>query len=394
MIPIARQSGCRSRARPKRRIAASLGLAGLLVAAAPPRCGPGSIRVTERPPDPALVDERGEADAEGFERLVAEAAQRRGLGFIRRPRLELLSEGDARLPALLRRDRDLEPCPRAGEAAPVEPAAGACFADLDFERVLCLAPPDLGGARRALARILDAQNYPRLADAAVRARGDAGVALRSLFAASADRPAAGPIPAAPDAEPFELLDLAAIDVEPSGGADDVCRALALAFLGAQRDPEAPFRAPPLSTKQLASPRAYRASERPHRLVGAAPEIEGCEIASDASVGVARLLVELSAEGGSIPGQALAGWAGDRGVLFDCADGRQPWLYVAELTDERFVAPFAQEGVRLLPGVFGGAAAVARLPRRVAAWHGVPASRARAFAASLESQERASLDGPD
>ena len=89
--------------------------------------------------------------------------------------------------------------------------------------MLCLAPPDLDAARRVLRRLLDAQNYPRLARAAPLLRGDPGVAIRALLAASAAgaiRPALG----AGDANSADGLDLPQIEVErrehPGGGCVD------------------------------------------------------------------------------------------------------------------------------------------------------------------------------
>ncbi len=397
-------SGPRQRRRVLRMSRQRLGLAAVALGLSGAWCEPGSVRVTALPP-PALVDERGRVDADAFAALVAAAEEQRGLGFIQRPTLELLAADDPRLPALRDAVRALQPCPRAasapspprageGGAAPGAAPDGACFPDPGLERVLCLAPPDRDAASRALLRLLDAQNYPRLARAAPELRGDPGVAVRSLLAASVQREAMVGIAPAPGAAPYELLDQPALEVRPQAAAADVCEAMALSFIAGQRDREAPFRAPPLSTKQLVSPRAWAAGERPLLLVGSPPELAGCRVVDDESVGVARLLVERLAKGGTIPGRSLASWAGDRGIRFDCADGRRPWIYVALVRDEAAAAPFAADVRDLLPAEFAGEPDTATFHRRVVLWSGLTASRARAFATTLRAQELVHLPGPD
>ena len=358
-------------------------------------CEPVSVRVTNRPPTP-LVDDAGRVDFDGFAALIAAVEEQRGLRFIQRPELEILEPDDARLPALRASERDLAPCPRstapvgAGKAATV---AGACFPDAGLERALCFAPPDLPALRRALGRLLDAQNYPRLARTASRLRGDPGVAVRSMLAASVQRESMVGIAPPPSAPPFELLDLPTIEVAPQAAPEGLCESMALSFLAVQSDPEAPFRTPPLSTKQLVSTRAYRTGERPVELVGRALPIDGCTVASDESVGVARLLVERMAKGGALPTRELAAWRGDRGIRFDCSDGRQPWIYVAELRDDALAAPFAAKIAPILPAAFVGSPELATLEKRVAIWSGLPARQARAFATSLVAKERVRIDDP-
>jgi hypothetical protein len=281
--------------RPISRSAARAGSTALLVvlllATIGVDCGSG-LRVVNRPPDPTLVDERGEVDANGFDALIAAVEAERGLGFIQSPRLELLAQDDPRLPELRARALALEPCPRTATAPPAEAAADAagpsCFADPSLEFVLCLAPPDLDAARQVLRRLLDAQNYPRLARAAPLLRGDPGVAIRALLAASATGAVRANRAPSRDPDRIDILDLEQIDVERRGDPGGGCVDLASAFLDTQRDPEAAFRTPPLSTLMMVRPKAYRASQRPLLLTGKPLEIAKCEVRSDESLGVARM----------------------------------------------------------------------------------------------------------
>lgn len=361
-------------------------LAALLFATMGADCDRGAVQVRNRPLDPRLVDERGDVDPDGFAALVAAVEAQRGLGFIQRPQLEVLEADDPRLPALRDAARALEPCPAVATAtaATEAPAEGGCFADASLAFVLCTAPPEIGSARHVLARLLDAQNYPRLAAAAPERRGDPGIALRAMLAASATaRTTAG--------ADVELFDLDAIEVERRGDAGAGCVDLAAAFLASQSDPEAPFRRPPLSTKMLASPRTYRAGERPHQLLGTPLAIADCDVESDESYGVARILAGLLAHGGAVPGRALAGWQGDRAVHFVCKSGDTPWIYVAELADEAAAGQFATSVPRTLLGMGRGGVESQRLGRRVVVAHGIDAVRARTWAASLASHELVGLD---
>jgi hypothetical protein len=152
------------------------------------------------------------------------------------------------------------------------------------------------------------------------------------------------------------------------------------------DPETAFRSPPLSTKQLLSPAAYFASDRPTRLVGAPPLAAGCQVRDDASVGVLRLLVGLSHDHGSVAGESLAHWKGDRLLRLSCDDGRAPWIYVAEFAGESAPRDFEDEMAALLPSDLAPPAGAAILGRRVAAWSGLDAETATRFARSLASHE--------
>jgi len=371
--------------------AALASLAVLSAGALGPVCGSGGIHVTNPPPEPVLVDTHGEVDSGGVDALVAEVEQQRGLGFIQRPTLELVADGDPRLAPLRDAARALEACP----VADVQPSLprGGCFPDPSLEWIVCAAPPDLGDARRALRRLLDAQNYPALARAAPVLRGDPGVAVRSLLAASANG-ASGRRGPPPDPKLPDLFDLPAIQVESQGAPAEGCVAIAENFLSLQNDPEAPFRSPPLSTEQLVSPRRYWAGEKPRVLVGGPPRVGDCERVGDESVGVARLLVTLLAKGGSVPGPVLGAWQGDRGVRFACADGRAPWIYVAELSDAPRAARFAAEIQRLLPGEFAGPSEARALGRRVVVASGGLSQSITDWATALASQPLSGLPGID
>lgn len=365
-------------------------LAALAVVLLGTVCEPGAIRVTNRPPDPVLVDAEGAIDPDGVDALARDVERERGLGFIQRPTLEPLAPGDARIPALLAAADALEPCPRGGEVArDPAAAAGRCFVAESLEWIECVASPDLEEARRALRRLLDAQNYPRLARAAPRLPGDPGVALRALLAASAN---GSPARSAPH-DALDLFALETIEVERRDDAGAGCVDIAAHFLGAQEDREAPMRRPPLSTKELVSPARYRAGERPRLLLGAAPRVAGCEVAADESVGVARLLVELLAKGGSIPGDLLAAWQGDRAVRFACEDARSAWIYVAELADAARAAAFAAAIPRLLPAELAAPATAQVVERRVVvSVRAIEEAAARAWAAGLDSRELAGFRG--
>jgi hypothetical protein len=152
------------------------------------------------------------------------------------------------------------------------------------------------------------------------------------------------------------------------------------------DPETAFRRPPLSTKQLLSPAAYLASDRPTRLVGAPPLPAHCQLNEDQSVGVLRLLVGLSGSRGSVAGESVARWKGDRLLRWSCDDGRVPWIYVAEFAGESAPRDFEGQIAALLPRDLAHPAGAAILGRRVAAWSGVDAELAITFAGGLASHE--------
>lgn len=371
-----------------------IALAALAIVVVGPVCD-SEIRVTPRPPDPVLVDARGDVDPDGVDALIAAIEKRRELRFIQHPTLELLAVDDPRLASLVDAERALEPCPpaegRSDEAQ--RDLAGRCFPDPSLEWIDCVAPPDLEQARRALRRLLDAQNHPRLAAMAPVLRGDPGVAVRALLAASAKGAPAQE--ASPGAEPLELFELPTIALEREDGAEGGCVAIAEHFLSAQEDREAPFRRPPLSTKQLVSPKRHRAGERPVLLVGAPPPLAGCSVTSDESVGVARLLVTLLAKGGSIPGPLFGEWRGDRGVRFACGEAGSRWIYVAELSRPERAAAFAEQIGRVLPGEFAGPSSAQAIgSRAVVVSRGLDAKGARAWAAALVARELVDLQDAD
>ena len=125
----------------------------------------------EPPPRPGLVDASGAPDENGLAALVGEVEERRGLHFVRHPTLDLVAGDDSRVRALAAADCALAPCSRQGACdEPATVAAGGCFPSADGAGIVCVAPPDLEAARRALRRLLDEQTYPRLARAAARAR--------------------------------------------------------------------------------------------------------------------------------------------------------------------------------------------------------------------------------
>jgi len=355
-------------------------------------CEPGAVRVTNRPPDPALVDADGEVDGDGLDALVAAVEAERGLGFVRAPSLQLLEPGDPRARALRDRMRALAACPAADDEPPSEPPApGSCFPEPSASWIACVTPPDVEQARRALRRQLDAQNYPRLADAAPTLRGDPGVVIRSLLAASAAGAPAG----VESDQALDLLTLPAIELEKAEAGFDGCEAMAAHFFSTQSDREAPLRSPPQSTKQMISPSRYRARERPALLEGAPPRIEGCTVARDESVGVAQLLVALLAKGGSVAGPTLAAWSGDRGVVFACDDDRSRWIYVAELADAAGAAALARAVGPMLPAVFAGRSDARAVERRVVVVsEGVAAGGAVAWARALESRPMRGIAGLD
>jgi hypothetical protein len=371
-----------------------IALAALALAALGPDCNSNGIRVTQRPPDPVLVDARGDVDRDGVDALIAAIEEQRGLRFIQHPTLEPIGVDDPRLESLVEAARALEPCPRADAGSDDRSAlVGRCFPDPSLEWIDCVAPPDLEQARRALRRLLDAQNHPRLVAMAPGLRGDPGVAVRALLAASANGATAREAPR--DAEPFDLFELPTIDLERDDAAAGGCVAIAEHFLMAQEDRDAPFLRPPLSTKQLVSPKRHRAGERPVLLVGSPPALAGCSVTSDESVGVARLLDALLAKGGSIPGPLLGEWRGDRGVRFACGDRGARWIYVAELSRAERAVAFAEQIGRILPDDFAGPSSARAIGSRVVVVsRGLDAAGARAWAAALIAREIVELQGAD
>jgi hypothetical protein len=309
---------------------------------------------------------------------------------VRRPGLEIAAEGDERLAALRAAAAERRPLRRPGVSEEAD-RGERCFPLFDRARVLCLADAGEDALREALARVLDAQAYPRLVAFAPGLSGDPGVALRALLAASAAAAADLGFPPAPAELPAGILGREAIEIPPGESADRILVFAASLFLAAQADREKPFRVPPLSTKQLLSPPAYRAGERPLLLEGPALALRGCKPLGDESLGPGRLLAALAARGGSVPARLLAGWRGDRALRLRCEDGSEPWVYVAELADETAAEVFARRGEALLPEELSRPATAERLGRRVVFCHGLAVPGARDFAASLAARELRCLE---
>jgi len=353
--------------------------------AGPPAAAPAAA-------PPSFLDERGEPVREAFEALVVEIESARGLAFVRRPELVSVPADSPELGALAAQAREREPL--GASAAPERsPDLPALEVDLERARVLVSGPPDRFTLGLALARILDAQHYPRLAAAAPAVGGDPGIALRSLLRASASATTSrswSPRSAAPLAVgELDLLRPARIEGRIGGVrqfAPATAWMVAALFLATRDDREEALRAPPLSTKQLLSPRAYEASDRALRLTGPAPQVPGCELQSDESLGVLAILVALSENAGAVPGPALAAWKGDRLLRFACEDGGAPWIYVARLARADEAPAFAAALDALLPPELARPFGSVRSGTRVVAWSGLPGAPIRDFADGLEEVE--------
>ena len=357
--------------------------------------------------EPQLTDARGDADTDGFASLVQSVERARGLHFVRWPMLVVMDPGAPELAALERQARAFMPLPeaegrrslpsgaQAGKTGTRDATPGlAAAAFPDFERAEVIASPPLRaeGVRRALGRLIDGQHYPRLVEAAPRVPGDAGIALRALLAVSADATAAGSwFPGGlhlPEAEaPLNAARIEGV-VRGKPAFDVVTGPLQSAgfLMLSLDDPEQAFRRPPLSTKQLLSPATYLASDRPTRLVGVPPVLAHCQVVEDESVGVLRLLIGLSRSGGSLSGESLARWKGDRLVRLSCDDGRAPWIYVAEFVGQPAPRDFADRIDALLPGDLARPVRSVTLGRRIVASSGLDAEVATAFARTLGSRE--------
>jgi hypothetical protein len=352
---------------------------------------------------PTLTDERGDPDPSGFAALVESVERARRLRFIRRPELVVVDPSAPELAALEQKTRALAPMSDAKKknstpAAQAERTRRAqttraprAFPDFDRVEVIASSPPDLVEVRRALGRLLDGQHYPRLVEAASRLPGDGGIAIRALLAASANAMAGGSwFPGGlrlPQAD--APLNAARIEGVIRGQpVFDTANAPlhAAALLLALDDPETAFRNPPLSTKQLLSPAAYLASDRPLRLVGSPPVPITCQVLEDESVGVLRLLVGLSASGASVTSESLARWKGDRLLRLSCDDGRAPWIYIAEFSREPAPHDFEAEIDALLPLDLARPLNSVTLGRRIAAWSGMDTEVATTFARGLASHE--------
>jgi hypothetical protein len=314
----------------------------------------------------------------------------RGLSFVQRPTVEIVDSRDSRVATLAAEAAArevLRPTATPGTHAPIA-ASGNCFPQLAASRVLCIGPAAPAELRLALALVLDAQHYPRLAASAPRLAGDPGVAARAVLATRARLTSAmEPVPAA-DANWPGVFAKAEIPLgEGAQTPSDLVSVGTALFLGSQRDREAPFRTPPASTKQILSPPHYRAGERPLLLTGAPPEVPGCRAAIDESVGIARLLGATAPRGGNVPSAALAGWRGDRGIHYACDDESRaaPWIFVAAFDDEAGASAFAASADRLLGAEFATPSEGKRIGSRFVRWRGIERGSALDWAAALAAE---------
>jgi len=122
------------------------------------------------------------------------------------------------------------------------------------------------------------------------------------------------------------------------------------------------------------------------VVGGPPVPANCQLLEDESVGVLRLLVGLSASGASVTGESLARWKEDRLLRLSCDDGRAPWICLAEFAREPAPHDFEAKIDALLPRDLARPLSSVTLGRRIAAWTGMDAEVATAFARGLASQE--------
>jgi hypothetical protein len=335
-------------------------------------------------PEAPLVDPHGEPDPAALEGWVRRTEGARGLAFVRRPSLELVEPNDPRLAgsdaaALL--------------FARAESDQVSAVPDFARDRIVTVRPVDLPQVRLALARLLDAQHYPRLPEAAEVLAGDPGRAVRALLDASAVatvRGGLGPAPDEPRTDPFADPVLDAGEPQPAPDLRDLLVLSAQSFLRELDDREAAFRSPPLSTEQILRPGRWRAGDRPVWLAGPPPAL-ACAPERDESLGLIALLEALARRGGRLPSAALAGWRGDRCVIARCGEGASAWVYVIEHDDEAGAAAFGAEAPTLLAEILEGPVEVRRLDRRVVVWHAVSADAAIAFARGLEAAEVRSLE---
>ena len=279
---------------------------------------------------------------------------------MRRPTLELVAGDDSRVRALAAADCALEPCSQQGGVRRAGDGRGRRL--LPGRRL----GPASSAWRRPTSKPRGARSAgsstrrPTRASPAPRRTSPATPAspLRALLSRQRER-AVGTQPAV--AVLSERLDLLDLDPLESAGGDDpasACTGMGEHFLSVQSDRETAFRRPPLSTKQMLSPRLYRAGEQPVVLAGAPPAQAGCTVESDESVGLARLLNAAFAKSRSVRGPVVASWEGDRAVRFACDDDGVRWVYVVSVADPTKAAAFAAAAPDLLPGELAGPADVA------------------------------------
>jgi hypothetical protein len=363
------------------RLVAALACAALCVLGVECRTTRGPA---QRPTRPPLEVAPGEIDDAALDARIARIEEARGVAFVQRPRIELYDAEDPRLRALMAAT-PVELEKREGLATrPLERTA----VDPTRERISAVRPTDEDELDVALAFLLDAQHAPRLVKIAASVAGDAGLALQSLFAASALATATGGLgpPVAPPSDVLVDARFGPLPPEARALLGDRPILAAQGFLRAQDDREDAFRRPPLSTEQILRPEAWKRDDRPIWLEGPVPALEGCALAGDTSVGVFALILSLTERDGSIPSRALAGWRGDRLLVWRCDGAPDRWLYVIEHDDERGAQAFAGVAETLLPPALGAPDAIARSRRRVAASAGVEPRARDAFVAALRPRE--------
>jgi hypothetical protein len=339
----------------------------------------------------ALDDGIGAPDPAVLDTWIHATETARGLAFVRRPTLEILEPDAPAFEAL----RAAMPFPLERREGPwgSRPAERVAV-DVPRARVAALRPVDDEEVLLALAFLLDAQHYPRLVENAARATGDVGRTLRGLLVASAigtarggyelDPPAAEPLP--------DLLAEERLEPNPAMGPFGALPVFgAQVYLHAQRNREAAFRAPPLSSEQLLRPAQGHGADRPAWLAGAVAAPAGCEVASDESLGVWTLLYGLIERGAEAPARGLAAWTGDRLVRWRCEPERAAWLYVAQLDDEAGAHAFAAVIPLLLPPDLEGDPLLQRRGRRVVVSSGLAPAEADAIARSLRAVELRSAE---
>lgn len=381
----------------RRRALSSLALAALAPLSLASECatsgGPGQPSVLERAAryeaEPLRADELQEVSPARLDALVAAVEEARGLRFIQRPTLDLVTADDPRLEGLRARAAALPLVRPTGSLA--LPPLERTFAEADRARVVAIAPPSDTELRVALAHVLDAQHYPGLVAYAPRLAGDPGLAVRALLAASALATAQGGLGPAPDEPLVDGLSAATgrdrIEPVPAAALGSSPILAAVGFLRALEDREAAFVRPPLSTGQILRPARWKQSDRPVALDGPPPAIEGCTLERDESLGLFALVRGLLIRGGRSPGSALAAWRGDRIVVAACAGVEDaPWIYVIELGGEREAEALRGSIRSLLPDELAGEGQAAQIGRRIVAWSGWPDEAATSFASALTARE--------
>lgn len=343
------------------------------------------------PAPPALDDVTGAPDPAVLDGWIQATETARGLAFVRRPTLETLEPDAPAFEAL----RAAMPVPlERGEGPWSSRPAERVAVDVARAHVAALRPVDVDEVLLALAFLLDAQHYPRLVENAGRAAGDVGRTLRGLLVASAISTARGGYELdPPDGEPpADLLAEERLEPNPAMGPFGPLPVVAAQlYLRAQRDREAAFRAPPLSSEQLLRPAQGHGADRPAWPAGAIAAPPGCEVASDESLGVWTLLHGLIQRGASAPAGGLAAWTGDRLVRWRCEPERAAWLYVAQLDDEAGARAFATVVPLLLPPDLEGDPILQRRGARVVVSSGLGAAEADATARSLRAVELRSAE---